>query len=73
MDKRTSVLDRYIVGGGTKTKNRSSQSFFNIFWVLNSKIIVDLAENQYLGRFEGIHDVTMTVSYLGLNTIIVTP
>ena len=44
----------YELGGGTKTKNQSSLSIFDIFWALNPKIVVVSAENQYLGRYEGV-------------------
>ena len=74
--QRTSLLHSSVGGGNNIHFFRyryPSLAISNIFWVLSPKIVVVLAENQYLGRFEGIHDVTMTVSYLGLNTIIVTP
>ena len=36
-------------------------AIFTFFGVLSPKIVVVLAENQYLGRFKGGHDVTMTI------------
>ena len=35
---------------GPKYKKRPSLAFLDIFWVLIPKIVVVLAENQYLGR-----------------------
>ena len=47
--------------GGTNTPFFScryrSHVFLDIFWTLSPKIIVVLAENQYLGRFKGGYDV----------------
>ena len=38
------------IEGGPKFKKRPSLAFLHIFWVLIPKIVVVLAENQYLGR-----------------------
>ena len=40
-------------------KKRPSLAFLDIFWVLIPKIIVILAENQYLGRFAGYQGITI--------------
>ena len=58
---RNNSCDLPTCRGGTKTKNQSSLSISNIFWPLILKIIVVLAENQYLGRFKGGYDVIMTL------------
>ena len=54
-------------------KKRPSLAFLDIFWVLIPKIIVILAENQYLGRFAGyqgsmICSYTLFSSHYGLST-----
>ena len=59
--------------GGTMNKKRPSLAFLDIFWVLIPKIIVILAENQYLGRLAGyqgsmICSYTLFSSHYGLST-----
>ena len=43
-------------------KKRPSLAFLDIFWVLIPKIIVILAENQYLGRLAGYQGSMICIS-----------